>query len=138
MTNLISHSFETRYEAPADRSSVRIPPLVSAEDAETADRASHQFITRLRAGIHDAINRWLHRLRRRTSDMQDGSGQLSLFLATSPSIDLQETDDEIVALAELPGLDPKDFEIETDEQSADIARPKTRREREARSPPLLC
>ncbi len=46
--------------------------------------------------------------------MQDGSGQLSLFLATSPSIDLQETDDEIVALAELPGLDPKDFEIETD------------------------
>jgi HSP20 family molecular chaperone IbpA len=137
MTNLISHSFETRYEAPADRSSVRIPPLISEEDAETGGSASHQFITRLRAEIHDAINRWLHWLRRRTSDMQDGSGQLSLFLATSPSIDLEETDDGIVALAELPGLDPKDFEIEPDGRRL-ILRGQQKRKREARSPLLLC
>jgi HSP20 family protein len=54
-------------------------------------------------------------LKRRTSDTQDGRGQFSAFLLdTNPSIDLEETDDEIVVLAELPGLDAKDFAIETD------------------------
>jgi len=114
MTELISHGFETRYDAPADRRSVRIRALVAAKDEETEESAPRSFITRLRAGIHDAINRWLHRLRRRTSDTQDGSEQISLFLDTNPSIDLEEMDDESVVLAELPGLDAKDFEIETD------------------------
>jgi HSP20 family protein len=40
---------------------------------------------------------------------------LSVFLLeTAPSIDLKETDDEIEVLAELPGLEAKDFAIETD------------------------
>lgn len=115
MTELISHDFEARYEAPADRRSVRIRPLVVATDEETGESSPRKVITRLRAGIHETINRWLHRLKRRTSDTQDGRGQFSAFLLdTNPSIDLEETDDEIVVLAELPGLEAKDFAIETD------------------------
>jgi HSP20 family molecular chaperone IbpA len=131
MTELISHGFETRYDAPADRRSVRIRALVAAKDEETEESAPRSFITRLRAGIHDAINRWLHRLRRRTSDTQDGSEQLPLFLDTNPSIDLEEMDDGIVVLAELPGLDAKDFEIETDGRRLTLRGQKKRKARSA-------
>jgi HSP20 family protein len=115
MTQLVSHSFESRYEAPATRRSIRIRPLVVATDEETGESPRRKAITRLRAGIHEAVNRWLHRMRRRTSDTQGRRGQFPAFLRNGdPSIDLEETSDEIVVLAELPGLDAGDFEIETD------------------------
>jgi HSP20 family molecular chaperone IbpA len=115
MTQLVSHSFESRYEAPANRRSIRIRPLVVATDEETGESPRRKAITRLRAGIHEAVNRWLHRMRRRTSDTQGRRGQFPAFLRNGdPSIDLEETSDEIVVLAELPGLDAGDFEIETD------------------------
>jgi HSP20 family protein len=115
MTQLASDNFEAPYEAPANRRSIRIRPLAVATDEETGKSSRRGIITRLRAGIHETINRWLHGLRRQTSDTQAGRGQFPAFLRdTTPSIDLEETDDEVVVLVEMPGLDAKDFEIETD------------------------
>jgi HSP20 family protein len=115
MAPLISHDFEARYEAPADRRSVGIRPLVGAADDESGESPLRKGITRLRTRIHEALDRLLHRSSRRTSDTQNGRGPLSAFLLeTAPSIDLKETDDEIEVLAELPGLEAKDFAIETD------------------------
>lgn len=39
-------------------------------------------------------------------------GTPSRFLASSPVIDIDETDDEVVVTAELPGLQPDDFVVE--------------------------
>jgi HSP20 family protein len=112
MTQLSTHSFETHYDAPADRHSI---PLTVTTDEEAGESSPRKAIGRLRAGVHDAINRWLQRLRRRRLNSQNGRGQFPDFLLdTNPSIDLEETDDDIVVLAELPGLDARDFAIETD------------------------
>jgi HSP20 family protein len=36
----------------------------------------------------------------------------SFFLGTGPVIDIEETDNEIVVLAEMPGLEKEDFSVE--------------------------
>ena len=55
MTPLISHDFEARYEAPADRRSVGIRPLVGTADDESGESPLRKGTTRLRTRIHEAL-----------------------------------------------------------------------------------
>jgi HSP20 family protein len=70
-------------------------------------------IDHLRANIHESVNRWLPRFGRRISDAQNDEAWLaSMFDGDVPPIDVEEKDNEIVVLAEIPGLDKKDFNVE--------------------------
>src|SRR5258708_35581193 len=81
------------------------------EEREGSPRRS--ALAQLRENIHDALNRWLQRLKRRRFDSEDNRRRLPAFFRDGdPSIRLEETDDEIVVLAAMPGLDPKDFKVE--------------------------
>jgi HSP20 family protein len=81
------------------------------EEREGSPRRS--ALAQLRENIHDTLNRWLQRLKRRRFDSEDNRRRLPAFFRDGdPSIRLEETDDEIVVLAEMPGLDPKDFKVE--------------------------
>jgi HSP20 family protein len=81
------------------------------EEREGSPRRS--ALAQLRENIHDTLNRWLQRLKRRRFDSEDNRRRLPPFFRDGdPSIRLEETDDEIVVLAEMPGLDPKDFKVE--------------------------
>jgi HSP20 family protein len=80
----------------------------------------------LRGDIYESIQRWLpgRQSGEVTSNGQvpvlhpsrveeaDESGPLSRLFASPPAIDLDETDDEVVVTADLPGLDAEDFSVE--------------------------
>jgi HSP20 family protein len=72
---------------------------------------SSEAVERLRTNIHETISRWLPR--RRTSG--NGKEKLrwpSALDVADPPISLEETADEVVVVAELPGFDEKDFSVE--------------------------
>ena len=78
----------------------------------------------LRDDIYDVVQRWV--LRREDNpatsnspvpvpshmDAREEGGPLSWRWNNSPVIDLEETDDNVVVVAELPGLDATDFSVE--------------------------
>lgn len=70
-----------------------------------------------REDFHDPFVAFRREIDRMFDEFFDGFGGRSLRSAfggwadVTPSIDLAETDKEIVVTAELPGLDPKDFEV---------------------------
>jgi HSP20 family protein len=81
------------------------------ENREGSPRRS--ALAQLRENIHEVLNRWLQRLKRESSDSKDNRRRLPAFFRDGdPAIRLEETDDEIVVLAEMPGLDPEDFKVE--------------------------
>jgi HSP20 family molecular chaperone IbpA len=83
-------------------------PARLEEDVDNQGAIDH-----LHANIHEAVNRWLPLWGRRTSDPQGGEAWLaSIFDGDVPPIDVEEKDNEIVVMAEIPGLDKKDFNVE--------------------------
>jgi HSP20 family protein len=82
-------------------------------------------LAQLRDEIHGIVERWLPGRRNDTST-HNGNVPVryseivedspfwgpSRFMASSPMLDVDETDDEVVVSAELPGHDPKDFAVE--------------------------
>lgn len=80
----------------------------------------------LRDDIYDVVERWMPGgqsveatsngqvpiLSPNQIDRADGSGPLSRSLTLHPAIDLDETEDEVVVTADLPGLEPNDFSVE--------------------------
>ncbi|GIX46997.1 MAG: molecular chaperone [Candidatus Tectimicrobiota bacterium] len=68
-----------------------------------------QALSRLRDDIHRVLDRWLPR-RRAPEDEEFWAP--SLIIGGGPLIDLEETDDEVIVVAELPGLDKDDFTVE--------------------------
>jgi HSP20 family molecular chaperone IbpA len=81
--------------------------------------ADQGAIDHLHANIHEAVNRWLPRWGRRTADPQnDETSFTSIFDAAVPPIDVEDKDNEIVVLAEIPGLDKKDFNTSTSRSRA--------------------
>ncbi|WP_089938780.1 Hsp20/alpha crystallin family protein [Candidatus Entotheonella palauensis] len=81
----------------------------------------------LRHDIHDAIDRWWHRHRHTAENgsnvpvrraqaqlVEDGEGfGFSPFFTTmGPPINVEETDDDVIVTAELPGLEKDDFTVD--------------------------
>jgi HSP20 family protein len=64
-------------------------------------------ISRLREDIHSMLDRWRHR---RTDGASDGQKLSSM--GDGPAVDLEDKDDEVVVVAELPGFDEDDVSIE--------------------------
>jgi len=64
-------------------------------------------IRRLREDIHSMLDRWRHR---RNDGATDGQ-QLS-SMAFGPPVDFEDKDDEVVVVAEIPGFDENDVQIE--------------------------
>lgn len=50
-------------------------------------------------------------MRRRFGPMATGNGEEGLTAAWSPAVDIKEEDDRYVVTADLPGVDPKDIDI---------------------------
>src|SRR2546425_3873214 len=67
-------------------------------------------VEQLGADIHKVLDSWWPRWRGREVDEEMWSP--SLVSGGGPMIDLEETDDEVIVLAELPGLDKDDFTVE--------------------------
>jgi HSP20 family protein len=77
--------------------------------SDTLPVRSSEAVGRLRRNIHEALSRWLPR--RKSSG--NGKEELpSAFDGVDPPISLEETDDEVVVVAEMPGFDEKDFSVE--------------------------
>lgn len=75
-----------------------------------------QAFGRLREDITNALSRWM--LGRDRKDEWEGGGDRwlpSTLLSGGPLIDTEETEDEVVVLAELPGFDKDDFKLELTE-----------------------
>ena len=69
----------------------------------------------LRNRVSRAFERWLPK-KAEPAPIQAHTRRPSLFTGASmPSIDLAETDDEVLVYAELPGMDRKDFHVEVDD-----------------------
>ena len=64
-------------------------------------------ISRLREDIHSMLDRWRHR---RNDGATDGR-QLS-SMAFGPPVDFEDKDNEVVVVAEIPGFDENDVQIE--------------------------
>ncbi|MFZ0676049.1 Hsp20/alpha crystallin family protein, partial [Candidatus Binatus sp.] len=64
-------------------------------------------ISRLREDIHSMLDRW----RRRRNDGATDGQQLS-NMAFGPPVDFEDKDDEVVVVAEIPGFDENDVQIE--------------------------
>lgn len=64
-------------------------------------------ISRLREDIHSMLDRW----RRRRNDGPTDGQQLS-SMAFGPPVDFEDKDDEVVVVAEIPGFDENDVQIE--------------------------
>ena len=73
-------------------------------------------VEHLRGNVHEAVNRWLPGSHRPTWDLQNGDGWIESMLEDDgPPIDIEDTDDQIIVQAEIPGLDKDDFKVEIDE-----------------------
>jgi HSP20 family protein len=85
-----------------------------------------ELLAHLRDEMHEIIERWLPR---RNHDMDSRHEAVTVqraalteglttfwspspFLSQGQGIDVDETDDAVVLMAEFPGLDPKDFTVE--------------------------
>ena len=64
-------------------------------------------IRRLREDIHSMLDRWRHRRNGGTTD-----GQPLSSMAFGPPVDFEDKDDEVVVVAEIPGFDENDVQIE--------------------------
>ena len=64
-------------------------------------------ISRLREDIHSMLDRWRHRRNGGATD-----GQQLANMAYGQPVDLEDKDDEVVVVAELPGFDEDDVTIE--------------------------
>lgn len=69
-----------------------------------------EAVGHLREEIAEAVERWLPR--RRHERTGAGKWMPSVFLEAGPVIDVEETDDEVIVLAEMPGLEKEDFSVE--------------------------
>ena len=82
-------------------------------------------LAQLRDEMHGIVERWLSR-RHNDSSPRNGNVPMrysevveespfwvpSRFMVSSPKLDVDEIDDEVVVTAELPGHDPEDFAVE--------------------------
>jgi HSP20 family protein len=94
------------------------------ESSKPAPHSWKKALERLREDIHDALDRWLHRRApngdggvpvRVSGGVNGGDGRASfpaVFTEGGPPIDVEDNGDELVLLAEMPGLNPKDFAVE--------------------------
>jgi len=64
-------------------------------------------IRRLREDIHSMLDRWRHRRHDGATD-----GQQLSSMAFGPPVDFEDKDDEVVVVAEIPGFDENDVQIE--------------------------
>jgi HSP20 family molecular chaperone IbpA len=84
-----------------------------------------ESLVHLRDEIHDIVERWFPKQyrdgRTQSSNMPTQYGELvaedtfwapARHFVSSPTVDVDETDDDVVVTADLPGLDPDDFAVE--------------------------
>jgi|SRR5581483_1959952 len=88
-----------------------LPSRRSDEQGEEALPVKvHEAVSQLRDDITQALERWLPG--RQQPGSRTGERMPSFFTKAGPVIDVEETDHEIIVLAEMPGLDKDDFSVE--------------------------
>jgi HSP20 family protein len=83
----------------------------SVERSRKLPVRSSETVDRLHTNIHEAVSRWLPR-RRASGNGKEQLRSPSAFDDVGPPISLEETADEVVVVAEMPGFDEKDFSVE--------------------------
>ena len=70
-------------------------------------------LEQLREQIHHALDRWLPGRRRPEDEERELEAQpLARRVFGGPALDVEETDDDVIVRAELPGLRPDDFTVD--------------------------
>ncbi len=94
------------------------------ESLKQAPQSWKKALEQLREDIHGALDRWLHRRShngngavpvRVSGGVDGGDGRTSfpgVFTNGGPPIDVEDNGDELVLLAEMPGLNREDFAVE--------------------------
>jgi HSP20 family protein len=70
-----------------------------------------ESVQRLRQDIGDAINRWVAKFKKGDSGDVD-LWQSPVWTSWGPLLELDETDDELIVRAAMPGLGKNDFKVE--------------------------
>lgn len=75
-----------------------------------------ESVKELRDRVSSIFDRWLPRRAGQAPTKLQEYRPGDLLSATTPTIDLAETDDEVLVYAEIPGLDRSDFKVELDDR----------------------
>jgi len=73
-------------------------------------------VEELRDRVSSIFDRWLPRRAEQVPTEVYDHWPGYLLSATAPTVDIEETDDEVIVTAEMPGLDEKDFNVELIDQ----------------------
>lgn len=90
-----------------------------------------EAVGQLRDEITSALARWLPR--RSSGSNRTEEWMPSFFFKTGPVIDVEETDDEVIVAAEMPGLEKDDFSVEVTTDRLVLRGEKRRQVEEQRS-----
>lgn len=71
-----------------------------------------QSVDELRDGVMGLFDRWLAPFAGTGRDLTPSLRPWPLFSTGGPAVDVDETENEVVVTAELPGLSEKDFQVE--------------------------
>ena len=79
--------------------------------AELVPTSWKNNLMQLRENVNRAFDRWLSKRRGSPLD-EEGFSLPPVFESGGPAVDIGETDDEVIVIAELPGLGKNDFKVE--------------------------
>jgi HSP20 family protein len=72
---------------------------------------SRLTLNQLRTKVHDVVSRWLPKSRGAVGE-SEAQGWPAVLEGVGPPIDFEETDQELVVVAEMPGFDKRDLSVE--------------------------
>jgi HSP20 family protein len=93
-------------------------------------------LAQLRDRLQDALERWRHALQRETrrseAQLTRSARAVSPMFFSSTALEIDETDDDVIVRAELPGLRPEEIKVEAtpDRLIISAERSETREERD--------
>jgi HSP20 family protein len=68
-------------------------------------------VERLRDDIHHTFDRWMPQIRTGRREEEEGFPS-GMMMYPGPSVDVEETEREVMVYAELPGMERDDFQVE--------------------------
>src|SRR5712692_1414438 len=84
---------------------------IKGQRSENLSARWREAMGQLQEEVSDALDRWLPK-RRDTEGKDEGGWLPPSFTGAGPLIEVEETEDDVIVLAEMSGLDKDDFTVE--------------------------